>query len=76
MNLGDDALDLPEGQSRDYEIDAHLLRVTATAQVGWNTGRRRYRVECLTCGEVVHVATTGPHWNMRDHVREKGIAPA
>lgn len=75
-DLEDTALDLAEGQSLDYESPSCLMRVTATAHVGWNTGRRRYRVECLTCGEVLRAATTRPHWNMRLHVRGKSFAPA
>jgi hypothetical protein len=65
----DDIDGLRPGESRDYAIDGHHQRVTATGQVGCDTGRRRYRVECLTCDEVVHEATTGAHENMRRHVR-------
>ncbi len=67
----DDDIDgLAPGDSRDFEIDGHHLRVTATRELGCDTGRRRYRVECLTCSEVVHEATTGARWNMGFHVRE------
>src|SRR5262245_46962030 len=63
----DDVPDLRVGESRDYAVDGHHLRVTATGELGCDSGRRRYRVECLTCDEVVHEATTGAHWNMRHH---------
>lgn len=76
LNLEDAELNLAEGQSLDYASTSCVLRVTATAQVGWNTGRRRYRVECLTCNEIVHTATTRPHWNMRVHTRGKNLTPA
>jgi hypothetical protein len=66
----DDVLDLREGQARDFMRSDHRLRVTATRHLGVDTGRRRYRVECLTCGEIVHEATTGAHWNMEFHVRD------
>lgn len=46
----------------------HHLRVTATSHLGCDTGRRRYRVECLTCGTIVHEATTGAYPNMQSHV--------
>jgi hypothetical protein len=65
----DDVPELREGQSCDYAIEGHHLRVTATSALGCDSGRRRYRVECLTCDEVVHEATTGAHWNMRHHVK-------
>lgn len=66
--------DMPElrevGESRDFMLDGHQLRVTATREVGCDSGRRRYRVECLTCNEVVHDATTGPRWNLERHLRD------
>ena len=66
----DDLPDLREGESRDYAIGDHHLRVTATRELGVDTGRRCYRVECLTCAKVVHEAMTGAHWNMEYHVRD------
>ncbi len=70
MIFEDDIPDLREGESRDFALDGHHLRVTATSDLGCDTGRRRYRVECLSCREVVHPATTGAHWNMSFHVRD------
>ena len=66
----DDLPDLLDDQSRDFVRDDHHLRVTATSKLGCDTGRRRYRVECLSCGEVVHEATTGAHWNIGFHIRD------
>src|SRR5262249_28733735 len=37
----------------------HAYRVTPTDEMAINTGRRRFRVECLTCEETLHEATTG-----------------
>jgi hypothetical protein len=65
----DDVDGLAVGQSRDYMLDGHHQRVTATGEVGIDSGRRRYRVECLTCAEIVHEATTGAFANMERHVR-------
>lgn len=66
----DDISGLQPGESRDFAIEGHHMRVTATAEVGIDTGRRRYRVECLSCSEIVHKATTGANWNIGFHVRE------
>lgn len=66
----EDDMDLREGQSRDYAEGGHHFRVTATGKLGVDTGRRRYRVECLSCGEIVHEATTGAHANIRYHLRD------
>jgi hypothetical protein len=48
----------------------HLFVITATKELGRDTGRRRYRVVCRTCAIVVHPATTGPRQNMEAHLRE------
>jgi hypothetical protein len=70
-SIFEDAMpELREGESRDFAIEDHHMRVTATNELGCDTGRRRYRVECLSCGEVVHAATTGPQWNMKHHLRD------
>lgn len=68
--LEDDMPELRAGESCDVALDGHHLRVTATSERGCDTGRRRYRVECLTCAEVVHEATTGAYANMRKHIRD------
>lgn len=46
----DDMPELGVGESRDYAVEGHHMHVTATRELGCDTGRRRYRVECLTCG--------------------------
>ena len=61
---------LTVGEFRDFMLDGHQLRVTATSEVGCDSGRRRYRVECLTCNEVVHEATTGPRERLAFHLRD------
>jgi hypothetical protein len=45
----------------------HRYLVTPTGESGINTGRPRYRVECLSCGELLHEATTGAVENMEAH---------
>jgi hypothetical protein len=75
-SLFEDALPgMKVGESRDFlRIDefgeAHHFRIAATDELGCDSGRRRYRVECLSCRSVVHEATTGPMWMMRGHLRD------
>lgn len=72
MSLYQDAYpDLGLGAEALLEVrGGHLFAVTATREVGCDTGRRRYRVICRACRVVVHPATTGPYQQMNMHVRE------
>jgi hypothetical protein len=57
----------------DRQLEAHgehLFVITATTELGCDTGRRRYRVICRSCAVVVHPATTGPRQNIEFHLRE------
>jgi hypothetical protein len=58
------------GERRVEVHGEHLFVITATKELGCDTGRRRYRVICRSCGLVVHPATTGPRQNMESHLRE------
>jgi hypothetical protein len=58
-----------EGDVRTEVRGEHLFVITATDELGCDTGRRRYRVVCRSCRVVVHPATTGPRQNMETHVR-------
>ena len=58
------------GDQRTEVLDDHLFIITATKEVGCDTGRRRYRVVCRSCRVIVHPQTTGPQWNMGFHARE------
>ena len=49
-------------------LDRHAFEVTATNAMGCDTGRRRYRVECVTCKTVLHANTTGPECRIRSHL--------
>ena len=75
MIYTDDIPDMRPGDERALTEDGHTFRITVTPQLGRNTGRRRYRVECVTCNAVVHEATTGPRWNVGFHVREAWKGP-
>lgn len=61
-------------ESGDRTRSGHAFRVTPTDSFGLHSGRRRYRVDCLTCGEVAHEATTGPSETIERHLRERGEA--
>ncbi len=63
------------GCSFDVRDGAVAFRLTATKQTAFHSARRRFRVECNTCGVVVHPATTGPKWNIERHMREVAHAP-
>lgn len=55
----------------EFTMDGATMRVTATTKTGCDTGRTRFRVECLTCGEVIHPATTGSSSRCRQHLKDK-----
>lgn len=56
----------------DFELQGHHFRVTPIDKRGVDTGRRRYLVECLTCEEEIHEATTGPAGMCRQHLEDRG----
>lgn len=47
----------------------HAFKITATAEVGTQSGRRRYRVECITCDMIVHPGSTSAQSQMDYHLR-------
>lgn len=54
-----------------FELDGARFRVIPSKGVGLHTGRRRYRTICDSCGEVLHLSTTGPESYIEGHLREK-----
>ena len=58
------------GDERTLTLEGHTFRIVATEHVGCDSGRHRYRVECLTCEIQVHEATTGPLQQTRHHLRD------
>lgn len=46
-------------------------QVEPTGGAGVHTGRDRFRVECLTCPELLHPGTTGPSHRIRAHHNER-----
>lgn len=54
-----------------FERDGVRLAVAPTGEIGCNTARRRYLVVCVSCGLVLHPATTGPAHYLDAHLDEK-----
>lgn len=48
--------------------------VEPTGDTGVDSGRDRFRVECLTCETVLHANTTGPSVRIRQHQRDRHLA--
>lgn len=56
----------------DFGVDGVRLRIARVPERwGVSTGRSRFKVECLTCGEVLHGATTGASLIFDAHLDEK-----
>lgn len=55
----------------EFTVGGIKLCVTPTELFGCDTGRTRYKVECLSCGRVVHPATTGPVCLCQGHLESE-----
>lgn len=55
-------------ESVEFEVEGHRFKVKPTELVGCDTFRRRYWVECLTCNEVLHEATTSATILVKQHI--------
>jgi hypothetical protein len=51
-----------------FTIGRHEFAVTPTGEIGRDSMRARFRVECLTCGKVEHENTTGPATRVVEHL--------
>jgi hypothetical protein len=58
-------------QDLEFELQGAKLKVSLTKDYGCDTGRPRYRVECLTCSKVLHENTTSASIRCEQHLREK-----
>jgi len=68
----DDVPGLVPGATLLRVLGDHVFAITATHQVGCDTGRRRYRVECRSCRLLVHEASTSAGAQVRYHLRHPG----
>lgn len=59
------------GRQHDVVVCNVLFMVASTGDGGFSTGRRRYRVDCQDCNEILHENTTGPSFRIRDHLRDR-----
>jgi hypothetical protein len=73
--------DLPEptpGAQRVIRENGHTIKITTTAETGFHSGRARYRLECIDCGDaygaaVIHEATTGPVERVNQHILNRPV---
>jgi len=71
--------DLPgptPGAQRMIRENGHMIEITTTAETGFHSGRARYRLECIDCGDihsaaVIHEATTGPVELINQHIQNR-----
>jgi hypothetical protein len=68
--LEDDIPGLVPGATLVRVYADHVFVITATNQVGCDTGRRRYRVECRSCHLLVHAASTSARAQVKYHLRQ------
>lgn len=54
-------------ETTGFEYGGRRFLVTPTGGTGIHTGRDRFRVDCLSCGELLHESTTGPSARVRNH---------
>lgn len=54
----------------EFTVRGVTMKVAGTGDTAIHSGRNRYRVECVTCEEVVHPNTTGATTRCEDHLRE------
>jgi hypothetical protein len=56
-------------QTKPFEVGGVWLRALPSGDLGPSTGRDRYKVKCLTCGEVLHPSTTSATIRCLDHLK-------
>lgn len=49
-------------------LRGHVFDVAATGEDSIDSGRPRYRVECVTCGQIIHEATNAPMLRIEQHL--------
>lgn len=67
---GEYAAYMTDGPDKDIQFkhDGHVFKVEHTIDVGFDTGRNKYKVECLSCNKVLHENTTGPRAYIELHL--------
>ena len=59
-----------DGADCDVDIDGHRFVVRDSGGAGMDSGRTRWRVSCLTCGEMVHTGSTSATAQIHMHLRD------
>lgn len=59
-----------DGVPVEFVVGKIKFRVAGTDSLAPSTFRTRYLVECLTCGAMLHEATTGPSCRVEAHLRD------
>ena len=63
--------ELPEMKPGDEKLVTkgdHTFKITATSRTGFNSGRRCYRVECVSCAILVHPGSTSSRAQIENHL--------
>lgn len=55
---------------KDRGLKRHILEAVPTGYSCGNTGRIKYRVECLSCCDVLHDNTSNPGMIIQQHLEE------
>ena len=58
-----------DGADCDFEVQGHRFRVRDAGIRAIDTGRKRWTVSCMTCGELIHTGSTSAHAQVRSHLR-------
>lgn len=56
------------GDIKTILVGKHQIRITATDKTGFTSGRRLYRVECVTCNILVHPGSTSAKHQIDAHL--------
>ena len=59
------------GANCDVVFDGHRFAVRDSGDTGFNTGRTRWTVSCLTCGDLIHRGSTSAEAQIRAHLFDK-----
>lgn len=60
-----------DGAECHVTIDGHVFSVQATGRSAIYSGRMRWRVECTTCGTVIHPGSTSARVQIERHLEDK-----
>lgn len=59
-----------DGSNCDFTVDGHTFEVRDSGERGFHSGRKRWSVKCVTCGKLIHPATTGTACRVAQHLED------